>query len=155
MSGSKRMGKVGTAATAAFNRAQQTAVRVKPYASTARANAGRGVHRARAMAAPQIERAGHALEDSVAPKVSAMLSSAAQRLEPAQAPRRRWRKLAGISLLAGAASAAAAVVRSRARPDRTALAETDTHSAAEPAGIHAGKAGTGADVDTDGQVRTS
>jgi hypothetical protein len=157
MSRSKRIDKTGAAAAAAFDRARQAAAQVKPLSSSAQAAAGRGLHRARAFAAPQVERAGQALEDSVAPKVSAMLSSAAQRLEPAKPRRRRWRKLAGISLLAAAASAVAAVVRNRAKPDLAPPEETDTDSTARVAQMRDKKARTSidADADVDGQVRTS
>ena len=78
MSRSKR---IDQATAAAFDRARQAAAQVKPLSSGVQAAAGRGLHRARAFAAPQVERAGQALEDSVAPKVSAMLSSAAQRID--------------------------------------------------------------------------
>ncbi len=71
------------------------------------------MHKTRAWAAPDVERTGQVLQDSVAPKVSALPSSAAQRLEPATPPRRRWRKLAGISILTAAAGAVAGVVRNR------------------------------------------
>ena len=157
MSRSKRTDKAGAAAAAAFDRARHAAAQVKPLSSSVQAAAGRGLHRARAFAAPQVERAGQALEDSVAPKVSAMLSSAAQRLEPVEPRRRRWRKLAGISLLAAAASAIAAVVRNRAKQDLTSPEETDTDSAAPGAQMRDEKArtSTGADADLDGQVRTS
>jgi hypothetical protein len=152
VSGSKRIGKAGAAA---LDRARQAAAQVKPYASGARAAAGRGVHRARAVAAPQVERAGQALEDSVAPKVSAVLSSAARRLEPVKPRRRRWRKLAGISLLTAAASTVAAFFRNRAKPDFTAAADADSDSAAPAAEVRDGKAATSTDADVDGQVRTS
>lgn len=155
MSRWKRIGKAGAAPAAASDHVRQVAEQVKPYASSARATAGRVVHRARAFAAPRVERAGHAVEDSVAPKVSAVLSSAAQRLEPGKPPDRRWRKVAGISLVTAAASAAAAAFRNRAKPDLTAAAETDADSAAPPAEMDHEKAGTGADADPDGQVRTS
>ena len=154
MSRSKRIGKAAAAAAGALDQAQQAAERVKPYASGARATASRGVRRARAMAAPQVERAGHALEDSVAPRVSAMLSSAAQRLEPPKARGRRWRKLAGISLLT-AAGAVVAVVRSRTKPDLTPLEEADTDSAALAAEMRDEEANTSTVADVDGQVRTS
>src|SRR6266699_1003193 len=132
MSRSKRIGKArAAAATVALDRVRQVAVRVKPFASSARAAGGRGVHRARALAAPQVESAGKALENRVAPKVSAMLSSAAQRIEPAGPRRRRWRKLAGISLTTGAASA---VPATKMRDE---------------------KARTSADTDVDTQARTS
>jgi hypothetical protein len=165
MSRSKRTDKAGAAAAAAFDRARQAAAQVKPVSSSAQAAAGRGLHTARAFAAPQLERAGQALEDSIAPKVSAMLSAAAQRLEPVKPRRRRWRKLAGISLFAAAASAVAAVVvRNRAKPDLTPAEEggltppeeTGTDSAAPVAQMREEKArtSTDADADVDGQVRT-
>ncbi len=53
------------------------------------------------------------------PKVSAPLPAAARRLEPAKPRRRRWRKLAGVAMLAAAASAVAAVVRNRGKPEVT------------------------------------
>ena len=155
MSRSKVAGKAGAAATAALDRVRQAAAQVKPYASGTRTAAGRGVHRTRALAAPQVERAGQAMETDVAPKVSVVLSSAARRLEPPKPRRRRWRKLAGISLLTAAASAVAAAVRSRTKPDLTAPAETDTDTAASAAEMRDGKAGTSTDADGDGQVRTS
>ncbi len=155
MSRSKRTGTASAAATAALDHARQAAAQVKPHASGARAAARRGVHRARAVAAPQVERAGKALEDSVAPKVSAMLSQVARRLEPPKARRRRWPKAAGISLLTAAAGAVAAVVRNRARPDSTAPAETNADSAAAAATMLDENARTSADADVDGQVRTS
>jgi hypothetical protein len=154
MSGWKRIGK-GATAPAASDHLRQAAEQVKPFASTARAAAGRGVHKARAFAAPRVARAGHAVEDSVAPKVSAMLSSAAQRLEPGKPSGGRWRKVAGISLVTAAASAAAAALRSRAKSDLTAPAETSNHSAAPSAQMRDQKAGASTDADADGQVRTS
>src|SRR5260221_9258819 len=48
------------------------------------AAARRRVRKTRAWAAPQVEHAGQVLQDSVAPKVSALLSAAARRLEPAK-----------------------------------------------------------------------
>ena len=154
MSRSKRIGKAGAAGT--LDHVRQAAAQAKPYASGARATAGRGVRRARAVAAPQVESVGHALEDRVAPKVSAMLSSAAQRLEPPKPRRRSWRERAGISLLT-AASVVAAVVRNRAKPNLTPPEETDTDSAATTAEMPDQKArtSTDADADVEGQVRTS
>ena len=152
MSRSKRIGKADAAAAAASDHVRQAAEQVKPYASSARAAARRGLLRARAFAAPRVERAGHTVEDSVAPKVSAMLSSAAQRLEPGKPRSRRWRKVAGVSLVTAAASAAAAAFRNRAKPDLTAPAETDSDSTAPPAKM---PDETSTDADADGQVRTS
>jgi hypothetical protein len=150
-----KTGKPSLAAAAASDRGRQAAAKLKPYASSARTAAGRGVHRTRAFAAPQVERAGQALEDSVAPKVSALLSSAAQRLEPPKPQRRRWRKLVGISLLTAAISAGVAIVRSRTTPDLTAPAETDTESAVPSAQMPDEQATASTAADVDGQVRTS
>src|SRR5258708_28967221 len=113
------------AASSAWDRARQAAARVKPVAarvkplaSSSGAAARRRVQRTRAWAARMVDRTGQVLQDNVAGKVSAMWSSAAPRLEPAKAPRRRWRKLAG-SMLAAAASGAAALARRRQKPDVT------------------------------------
>lgn len=153
MSRSKRIGKAGAAATAALDRVRQAAGQLKPLANSTQAAARRGVHRTRAWAAPHVERAGKALENSVAPKASAMLSQTAPRLEPPSPRRRRWRKLAGISLLTAAAGAVAAAVRNRAKPGLTPQAETDTESTAPAAKMRDENARTSADAD-DGQVRT-
>jgi hypothetical protein len=155
MSGSQAIGKAGAAAAAALGRVRQAAAHVKPYASGAQVVAGRGVHRARAVAAPQVERAGQVLEDTVAPKAAAMLSSAARRLEPVKPRHRRWRKLAGVSLLTAVASAVAAYFRNRAKPDLTDPADADSDNAAPAAKIRDDKAGTSTDAGVDGQVRTS
>jgi hypothetical protein len=73
------------------------------------------VRRTRAWAAPQVERAGQILQDDVAPRVSALLTSAAQRLDPAEPQRRSWRKPLAVAL-AAAASLTAAVARNRGKP---------------------------------------
>ncbi len=152
MSRSKRIGKAGAAATAALDRIRQAAGQLKPLASSTQAAARRCVHRTRAWAAPHVERAGKALENSVAPKVSARLSHAARRLEPPTPRRQRWRWLAGISLVTAAAGAVAAAIRNGAKPGLTPPAETDTESAAPAAKMRDENASTTADVD--GQVRT-
>jgi hypothetical protein len=127
---------------------------MKPFAQRTGAAAKRRVRRTRAWAAPQLERTGQVLQDSVAPTVSAWLSTAARRLEPAKPHRPRWRKLAGFSVLAAAAGAAAALVRNRTKPDSTtSAAATDAGNVAPATAMSDGQAmaSTGAD----GQVRTS
>ncbi len=158
MSPKKRNHQVGTAVSSAWDWARQAAARVKPVATSAGAAARRGVHRTRAKVAPQVERTGQVLEDSVAPKVSAVLSSAARRLEPAKPRLSRWRKLAGVSALTAAASAVAAFVRSRRKADgTTSAAEADADEAAPPADRRDGqtKTSTDADADVNRQVHTS
>jgi len=118
-------------ADAALDQARQAADRIKPVADqlkplaeSTKAAADRGLRKTRAWAAPQLERTGQALQDKVAPKVSAMLSSAAGRIEPG---RERRRLPAGAmigaaiaAIAAGVAAAAAALRRGRDRhdPDR-------------------------------------
>ena len=132
------------------------AAQVKPLATSTGATASRRVHRTRAWAAPRVERTGQVLQDSVAPKLSALLSSAARRLEPAKPRRPRWRKLAGISVATAAAGAAAVGVRNRRKPDvMTSAAEPDAGDAAPTAQRRDGPAMASTDADADGQVRTS
>jgi hypothetical protein len=165
MSRTRRNHEPGTKASSPWDRARQAAAQVtpaaaelKPLARSTGAAAGRRVHRTRAWAAPQVEHAGRVLQDSVAPKVSALLSSAARRLEPAKPPRRRWRKLAGISMLAAAASAVAAVVRNRRKPEvTTSAAEADADYVTPAAEMRDAQARTSTDADADVNrpVRTS
>ena len=155
MSRLNRTAKDGAPAASALHRARQAGAQVKPFATSTRAAAGRGVHRARDWAAPQIDRTAKAVQDKLTPQVSAMLSSAAQRIEPATPPRRRWRKLAGVSILAAAASAIAALVRNRAKPDLAPWPETNPEDFAAAAQVHDENARASTDAEVDGQVRTS
>jgi hypothetical protein len=105
-----------------------------------------------------VERTGQILQNSVAPTVSAWLATAARRLEPAKPHRPRWRKLAGLSVLATAAGAAAALVRKRTKPDQaTPAAATDAGNGAPATASSDGQAmaSSGADAHNDGPVRTS
>jgi len=113
--------------------AKPIAAQVKPLASDARQAAGRGVYKARVWAAPQVERTGQLLQDTVAPKVADALHSSAQRLDPGEPPHRGWRKgAAAISiLLAAAATVVAAVARSRKA--RAAAANGEAAPAADEA----------------------
>jgi hypothetical protein len=150
--------KAGTMASSA-RAARRTAAQVTPLARKSGAAAGRGVHRARAWAAPQVERTGQVLQHSVAPRVSALLSSAARRLEPAK-PRRGWRKLVGIPVITAAAGAAAALVRNRRKQDLSTSA-ADPDAAAKADGVTPapqpgdGQAKASADSNAKGPVRTS
>ena len=117
-----------TAANQLVQRARQAAeaakplaAQVKPRASDARQAATRGVYRARVWAAPQVERSGQVLQETVAPKVAAALHSSAQKLDPGEPPHRGWRKgAAAISILLAAAAAAVAAVAARNRKARAA-----------------------------------
>jgi hypothetical protein len=111
----------------ARQQAGKAAAQVGPLASSAKANAGRGVLSARAWAAPRLESSGQALESRVAPKVSAMMSSAAKRIDPDPGKRRRW-PLAVAGLLALAAAAVAAIFsrRGSGAPWRKAESQEET-----------------------------
>jgi len=166
MSRMKRNHKAKMAASSAGRRVRRVAAQVKPAAAHMKpltqstgAAAKRRAHRTRAWAAPRVERTGKVLQDSVAPTVSAWLSSAARRLEPAKPQRPPWRKLAGISVLAAAASAAAAALaRNRKKPDSTTpAAATEAGNEAPATATSDGQAMASADAyaDVNGQVRTS
>ena len=111
--------RAGTVVTSTRRRARRAAARlqpaadqVAPLARKAGAGAKRQADRTRSWAAPHVERAGQVVQDSIAPRVSSLLSAIARRLEPAGRRRPRWRKLVGASAATAAASAFAAVVRS-------------------------------------------
>lgn len=95
------------------SRLKAVAAQMKPVANSARAATTRGVNTTRTWSAPRVERTGQVLQDSVAPKVASVLSSAAQRLDPGKPREVRWRRPAGIAAVTAAASAAAAVVLRR------------------------------------------
>jgi hypothetical protein len=85
------------------------------------------VNGARSWAAPRVERAGLAVRDRIAPKVSAALVTAAHRLDAKPRRTRRWpRRLAGSAMLAALASAIMAMA-TRHRPG----AMTSDHGASD------------------------
>jgi hypothetical protein len=118
-------------ASAGLDLARKTATQVTPLAKNASTTAtqslqsarewaaprvGQGVHHARGWAAPRIEQAGRALTESVAPKVSGMLTDTAHRIEPSShsGKRRMWpRLLTGLAIVAAAGGAIGAILRRR------------------------------------------
>ncbi len=115
MSSSKRSAEVADKARQAASALRPAAHQMKPLARSAGKAAQRQLRRTRAWAAPQVERTGQVLQDSVAPKVSAALSSAADRIDPGKAPASRWRVPAILAAIAAALSGAAAFIRSRSQ----------------------------------------
>ena len=106
-----------------------------PAARRTAAAVGGTVLRMRTWAAPHVENAGKFLQHSAAPKVSAMLTSAARRLEPAKArsPRRTANgAIAGAAALAAAASAAVAAARGHRKQDNGGPASEETPTSASP-----------------------
>ena len=142
MSSTNRTEKVAAATASAQERAREAVARVKPAAAQVKPLAKstqdaamRGLDRGRIWAAPRIERTriwaapriehtGQVLQDSVAPKVADMLSSAAERIEPTKPRPRRWPTLSGITLLVtAAAGTVVAVLRKRRMAGSTDLAD--------------------------------
>ena len=92
-----------------------TKSQARDRAAAAAAAARQGTYNARIWAAPRLERTGQALEQQVAPKVAAMLSEAAHRIDPVPAKRRRWPFVAaGLMLAAGLCGTAAYLINRRA-----------------------------------------
>lgn len=115
MSGKKRT-KAWDRTRKAADQIKPMAAQMKPLAEKTRQVARHQWFRTRAWAGPQVERTGKVLEDTVAPRVSAMLSSAAERIDPTKPKRGRWRLPAGIAAaLTAAAGAAAGALRNRSK----------------------------------------
>ena len=120
---------------------------------SARTAARKGIHHARIWAAPRLERTGHTLEDQVAPRMAAMLSAAAQRIEPAPVRRRRrWPVVAaGVITAAGLSATAAYLLKRRATAKASEFsAPADTASTTTPADAPSHVAAS----DANGRVRT-
>ena len=139
--------------------ARQAAAQLKPAAERARPlakNTGeaarRGILRTRAWAAPQVERSGQVLQDTVAPKVSAMLSSAAKRIDPAQPRFRRWQKPLGLATLTAAGGAVAAFLRIRRKQAEPAAMTAEDQIKASGNGQPS--TGMGADTEASSQVKS-
>ena len=112
-----RSGTVADGARQAAAQLKPVAERAKPLARSTGRAARRQLLRTRAWAAPRVEHSGQVLQDTVAPRVSAMMSEAARRLDPAQPRQRSWVKPVGLlATLTAAGGAAAAYLRNRNKP---------------------------------------
>ena len=126
-----------------------TKSQARDRAAAAAAAARQGTYSARIWAAPRIERTGQAFEQQVAPKVAAMLSSAAHRIDPAPAKRRRWPFVAaGLVVAAGLCGTAAYLVNRRAARQWGEVPEP-TGAQAAPETVQ-----EGAGSDVNGRVQT-
>jgi hypothetical protein len=95
----------------------------------------------RAWAAPRLEQSGQALQERVAPRVSAMLTSAARRIEPPRPASRRWPFLvAGLVTLGAAAGAAVWKMRGSGLPWQSKSPEEKTQAEPGSTGSPAGDA---------------
>ena len=131
-------------------RLKPAAAQVKPLARSTQEAAVRGLHQTRVWAAPRVEHTGQVLQESVAPKVADMLSSAAHRIEPEQPRSRNWWTLSGLLvIIAGAAAAAAIALRKRSTAHCAPAGEADTGEASPGTGEAASGTGQSADSNTD------
>jgi hypothetical protein len=143
----------------AADQLKPVADQMKPLAKNAGQAAKRNLHKTRAWAAPQLERTGQVLQDTVAPKVASALSTAADRIDPAKPRGGRWKLPVGIAaILAAAASAVAAVATGRKRAQSTTAAPTgsaDTSATSTNGATAASQNGTPSVADSDGKIRAS
>ena len=164
----KSRAKVGTArvqsrayqakagAVRAQGRARQATTHVAPLAKSAQETAGRSLLGARAWAAPRVEATGVAVQERLAPAVSAAMVTAARRLEPPKAKRRRrWPLIAaGVVVLGAGCAAAAQVLRSK-RNTMTMAATAPVPPTPMPSATPADRQEMDdAHADVNGQVRT-
>ena len=104
----------GAAVASARRQARRAAGQARPIAASTRTAARKGIRHARVWTAPRLDRTGHTLEVQVAPRMAAMLSAAAQRIDPAPVRRRRrWPVLAAGLIAAAGLSATAAYLLKR------------------------------------------
>src|ERR1700733_1822817 len=104
-------------AKAAAVRAQELArqaatTQVAPLARSAQEKAAQGLLEARAWTAPRVEAGGAAVQERLAPAVTAAMVTAARRIEPPRARRRRWPLVvAGVLLVCAGCRAQPRVAR--------------------------------------------
>lgn len=77
---------------------RETADRLGPYAESARDSAAERLTEARKWAAPRIEDAADAVQETVAPRVSSVLASTAERVEPVRKEAKRRGRAAAKAL---------------------------------------------------------
>jgi len=151
------------------DRARQTAADIAPLAKSAgeavrqgadefAAWAGPQVRKSRSWAAPQLERTGVLVQETLAPQVADALTRAAHRLDPEPVPRHRGlRPLLALGLAAAAAAVAVIVMRKKTM---SADSEPDEDGADEPGSTGApedSSAGSPAEdsrVDANGHARS-
>jgi hypothetical protein len=143
-------------------RAQQLALQAKeqltPLAQSAQQSASQGVYQARTWVAPRVEQAGVAVQERIAPAVSAAMITTARRVQPVQVRSRgRWPAiLAGVVTVSAAAVAAILLRGQRANKFSADPADDAAPPPAPPASDQAGsnERSETAQADVNGQVRT-
>jgi hypothetical protein len=138
--------------------ARSAQAQLVPLAKNAQLTASRGMYGARVWAAPRIERTGVAVQENLAPKVSAMMVTTARRVAPpAPVHRRRWPAFVAGTVMVVAGGVAAGLLRSQ----RASSQASAPDSAPPPAPVPSASAPADgrdtadtAQTDVNGQVRT-
>jgi hypothetical protein len=116
------------------------------------------VGRARAWMAVRAARGSMSVQESLAPRVSSMLATAARKLDPPRPKTRRWpRVFAGTALLAaGAAAATAMAIRNRQRAMPPPIPKPASRAPGQPSSTLNGGPNSGrrSEADTNGLSRT-
>ncbi len=142
-------------AVRAQGRARQATTQVAPLARSAQETAGRGLLGARAWAAPRVEATGVAVQERLAPRVSAAMVTAARRMEPPKAQqRRRWPFIVAGVVVLGAGCAAAQMLRGKRNTMATADPGPVTPPPMPPTTPAEHQEMNDAHADVNGQVRT-
>jgi len=152
--------------------ARQTAADIAPLAKSAgeavrqgaddlAAWAGPQVRKSRAWAAPQLERTGVLVQETLAPQVADALTRAAHRLDPEPVPRHRGlRPLLALGLAAAAAAVAVLVIRKNSGSAVSQPAEDRTDEPGSSTGTPEDTASAGSQdqdsrVDANGHIRST
>ncbi len=138
-------------------RALQAKEQFTPLAKSAQLTASQGVQQARSWAAPRVEQAGIAVQDSIAPKVSSAMIATARRMQPVSVRRRRrWPAILAGVVTASAAAVAAILLRGQRANRFSADPATDAPPDPSPNGPAASgnERPETAQADVNGQVRT-
>ena len=135
---------------------QATTTQLTPLARSAQEKASQGLLQARAWTAPRVEAGGVAVQERIAPAVSAAMVTAARRIDPPKAKRRRWPVIvAGVVSARRGCAAAAQVLRSRRNAASMAASDPATPPSMPPATPAERQEMTDtAQADVNGQVRT-
>ncbi|MER6948355.1 hypothetical protein ABT294_30440 [Nonomuraea sp. NPDC000554] len=118
--------------------ATRAGVRMMPMADQAKVVAAQRIEDARYWAAPKLEEAALRVEDTLAPRVSSMLTAAAEKIDPTPTRSRRWPV---IILLTGIAMGAAGYMYRRNAQQWTEHMKDSASDASRWAGEKAERAG--------------
>ena len=138
-------------------RALQAKEQFTPLAKSAQHTASHGVRQARTWAAPRVEQAGVAVQERIAPKVSAAMIATAHKMQPEKAHGRRWPAILAGIVTVSAATVAAILFRGQRAKQASSGTAADAPPPAPPASgttASSNEQSETAQADVNGQVRT-